>query len=365
MEQTRLKQTPLFKLHDDLSAKFAPFGGWLMPIQYEGIIAEHNWTRESASLFDICHMGEFIIHGDAIGSGLDNIVTFNVSTLPLGSCKYGFMLNKEGGIIDDLIVYRLEQEKFMLVVNAATRCKDFNHIKSNLSTEATLDDISDHTAKLDLQGPVSRDVMTGFLGPNILALKYFSFLELTILNKKAIVSRTGYTGELGFEIYIDSEQALELWNRLLKSEKVRPAGLGARDTLRLEMGLPLYGQDISEDTTPLEAGLDRFVDFKKDFIGKDILLEQREQGLNKKLVSFISDTRRSPRHDDKIIAEKKEVGQVTSGSFSPSLGFGIGMGYVENGYDWLGLKIAVKNYRSELAAQITDKPFYKSGSARK
>jgi len=336
-----------------------------MPIQYEGIIAEHNRTRRSAALFDICHMGEFIIHGDALRSGLENIVTFNVSTMPLGGCRYGFMLNDNGGIIDDLIIYRMEQEKYMLVVNAVTRYKDSEHIKNNLSAGVVLEDISDNTAKLDLQGPLSRDILTGVFGSDILGLKYYHFIELTILSKQAIISRTGYTGELGYEIYIDAECAAEVWNILLKSEKVKPAGLGARDTLRLEMGLPLYGQDIDETTTPLEAGFDRFIDLNKDFRGKDILLKQREQGLSKKLISFISDTRRSPRHNDKIISENKEIGEVTSGSFSPSLGKGIGMGYVENGYDWLGLGIVVKNEKAELLAKITDKPFYKSGSARK
>ncbi len=365
MEQTGLKQTPLFQMHKRLGAKFAPFGGWLMPIQYDGIIAEHNWTRQSASLFDICHMGEFLVSGGLSGSGLEKIATFNVSTIPQGSCRYGFMLNDNGGIIDDLIIYRLEEKKYMIVVNAATRGKDFEHIKKNLSSGATLEDISDNTAKLDLQGPLSQDLLTSFLGPDILGLKYYHFIEMTILNKQAIVSRTGYTGELGFEIYIDADSVPKMWETLLKNEKVKPAGLGARDTLRLEMGLPLYGQDLDEETTPLEAGFDRFIDFNKDFIGKDILLKQREQGLAKRLILFISDTRRSPRHNDKIIVEKKDVGAVTSGSFSPSLGKGIGMGYVENGYDWLGSKIVVKNERTELLAQITDKPFYKSGSARK
>jgi len=365
MEQIVLKQTPLFQLHKDLGAKFASFGGWLMPIQYDGIIAEHNWARKSAALFDICHMGELIIYGNAKSCGLENIITSNISTMPLGSCRYGFILNENGGIIDDLIIYRLEQEKYMLVVNAATKDKDFEHIKKNLSAGIVLEDISDHTAKLDLQGPLSRDILTNFLGPDILGLKYYHFAEVTILSRPAIVSRTGYTGELGFEIYIDIEQATELWNMLLKNREVRPAGLGARDTLRLEMGFPLYGQDISEETTPLEAGLDSFIDFSKFFLGKDTLLKQRKEGLSRRLISFISDTRRSPRRNDKIISEKREVGAVTSGSFSPSLGAGIGMGYVENGYDWLGLKIVVKSERAELLAQVTDKPFYKSGSARR
>lgn len=365
MEQIALKETPLFQSHKNLGARLAPFGGWLMPIQYEGIIAEHNWTRKSAALFDICHMGEFIIYGDALKSGLENLITFNVSSMPFGSCRYGFMLNENGGIIDDLIIYRLEQEKYMLVVNCATRDKDFEHIKKNLSPGIASEDVSDRTAKLDLQGPLSRDILTRFLGPDILGLQYYHFIELTILNKQAIVSRTGYTGELGFEIYMDIECAREIWDILLKNSEVKPAGLGARDTLRIEMGFPLYGQDIDESTTPLEAGLDRFVDLNKFFLGKDMLLRQREEGLGRRFILFISDTRRSPRHKDKIISEKKEVGMVTSGSFSPGLGVGIGMGYVENGYDWLGLKIVVKNEKTELLAQVTDKPFYKSGSARK
>ena len=365
MENKALRHTPLLNQHKDLGAKLGPFGGWLMPIQYEGIIAEHIWTRQSASLFDICHMGEFLIHAEPKNIESDNIFTFRLSSMPLGSCKYGFMLNETGGIIDDLVAYRLETGKWMIVVNASTKDKDLLHISGNLSPEIIIEDISAKTAKLDLQGPLSGDIISQLAGEGIGGLKYYQCGNFILLNRNVIISRTGYTGELGFEIYADRQETADIWDIILADKRVKPAGLGARDTLRLEMCYPLYGQDIDDKTTPLEAGLEQFVDFKKDFIGKNALLKQREEGASKKIISFISDTRRSPRHGDKIYSEDKEVGFVASGSFSPSLGFGIGIGYVENGYDWIGAHISIRNERSELAAQITDRPFYRKGTARR
>ncbi|NQT95580.1 MAG: glycine cleavage system aminomethyltransferase GcvT [Candidatus Omnitrophica bacterium] len=365
MEDTLLRQTPLFKLHKALGARLAPFGGWLMPIQYKGILTEHQHTRSSASLFDICHMGEFMIYGDVVKSGIENIITFSLSGMEIGKCHYGFMLNKDGGIIDDLVIYKLAEEKYMIVVNAATKNKDFAHLKENLSTDAKLEDISEDTAKLDLQGPLSRDILVKLVSERVLDLGYYSFGHFAAFGEDNIISRTGYTGELGYELYVKTSMAESLWNMLLADERIEPAGLGARDTLRLEMGYPLYGQDIDDKTTPLEAGLEHFVDFNKEFIGKDALIKQKKEGLSKKLASFKTDSRRSPRHNDKIFAEGKEVGIVTSGSFSPSLGMGIGIGYVENGYDWLGAKITIKSEKSELEAKIIDKPFYKEGTARK
>ena len=364
MENTILKQTPLIWGHKDLGAKLAPFENWFMPIQYEGIIAEHQWTRRSATLFDVCHMGEILIFAHPDKIQYETVFTFKFSSMPIGTCKYGFMLNEEGGILDDLIAYRLDEDRWMLVVNAAVKDKDFIYINSRLSEYATIQDISDKTAKLDLQGPASIDVLKVIAGEGITALKYYQFNTFKVLGHESIISRTGYTGELGFEIYIDTSYAIETWNRILEDKKVRPAGLGARDTLRLEMGYPLYGQDINDNITPLEAGLDSFVDFSKNFTGKDALIEQRKEGLSRKFISFISDTRRSPRHGDKIYSEEKHAGDVTSGSFSPSVGFGIGMGYIENGYDWIGAHILLKNEKSKLAAQIVEKPFYKKGTAR-
>jgi aminomethyltransferase len=365
MEETILRQTPLFNQHINLGARIAPFGGWNMPIQYEGIIAEHNWTRQSASLFDICHMGEFLISASPDKLKDEIIFTFNLASMPLGACKYGFMLNEHAGIIDDLIAYRTSADRWMIVVNAATRNRDFAHISSHLPEGVLIEDISDKTAKLDLQGPFSLDVLVPMAGEGVKGLKYYQSGGFKLIDKDVIVSRTGYTGELGFEIYIDAGCIDELWERMLNDKRVKPAGLGARDTLRIEAGYPLYGQDIDENTTPLEAGFSYALDFNKDFIGKSALLKQKEQGMEKKLIFFISDTRRSPRHLDKIYADEKDIGMVTSGSFSPSLGFGIGMGYVENGYDWIGAGIVLKNEKSELSARITDKPFYRKGTVRK
>jgi len=364
MENRALKTTPLLQEHKRLGARLAPFGGWLMPIQYDGIIAEHNWTRQSASIFDICHMGEFIVYGDCIKSNLESMLTFNLTDMDCASCHYGFMLNREGGIIDDLIAYRIEEEKWMLVVNAATTDNDYLHLKEHLSSDSKIENVSNKTAKIDLQGPLSKKMLEALLGPEISSLKYYSFGTFSLLGKESIISRTGYTGELGYELYINSEDAQELWKKLLCIEKIKPAGLGARDTLRLEMGYSLYGQDIDENTSPIEAGLEYFIDFDKEFIGRDSLLKEKRETAGKKLAAFKTDSRRSPRNNDKIYVDNKKVGVVTSGSFSPSLSCGIGMGYMEKSSIKLGLDILIRGERREIAAMITEKPFYKKATAK-
>ena len=364
MEKTRLKTTPLLETHKALNAKMAPFGGWLMPIQYEGIIAEHNWTRKSCSLFDICHMGEFIICGNCDKINLQRIVTFDLAGMDCGSCHYGFMLNEAGGIVDDLIVYRIEKEKWMLVVNAATTDNDEQRLKKHLSGDFELENVSQQIGKLDLQGPLSKDVLMSLIDPKIGELKYYRFGIFAALGDEDIISRTGYTGELGYELYVNSEKAREIWNMLLKDDRVKPAGLGARDTLRLEMGYSLYGQDIDFNITPYEAGLMYFVDLDKDFIGKEALIKQKEKGESKKLISFILDSRRSARHNDKIYINNKEVGIVTSGSFSPSLSCGIGMGYIKGENIGADSKIVIKGERGEMSATVCEKPFYKKGTVK-
>ncbi len=360
-----LKLTPLYEKHKKLEAKIEAFAGWSMPIQYEGIIAEHNWTRQSCSLFDTCHMGELIIQGDPKEGNLDSVLTVNLTNMETGKCSYGFMLNEQGGVIDDLVVYKLAQDKWMLVVNAGPLAKDEAHLRKHLKTD--IENISEDTAKLDVQGPISREVLRKLLGPEINKLerlKYYHFDYFSILGERIIISRTGYTGELGYELYIGRKRAEELWDLLLSDERVRPAGLGARDTLRLEMGYPLYGQDMNEETTPIEAGLDRVVDFEKEFIGRSVLLKQKEKGIKKKFVCFIANSRRSPRHNYKIYVDKKEIGFVTSGTFSPSLSCGIGMGYIDPDYYNLGAKIITKEGRIKIEATITKRPFYKNGSLK-
>ena len=356
-------QTPLNSRHRDLKALMAPFGGWDMPIQYEGIIAEHAWCRSKAALFDICHMGEFIFQGDFAADGLEDVFTFSIKTIPLGRSRYGFLLNEQGGIIDDLIVFRLAEDKAMIVVNAATAENDFAVIGSRLRGGA-FSNITAATGKLDLQGPLAREVLVAAFGEKIAAIPYFKFITMNILGCDAIVSRTGYTGELGYEIFLPAEKTAELWDLLLKDERVKPAGLGARDVLRLEVGYSLYGSDIDEGTTPLEAGLEGFVNFDKNFVGKDALQKQQRQGLTRKKVAFEVAGRRSPRHHYEIDFSGQAVGSVTSGVFSPMLGGGIGIGFVKPDYTVIGTSFTIRHERVSMEATVCDLPFFKGGSLR-
>lgn len=361
--EEQLQATPICGRHRELKALMAPFGGWDMPIQYEGIIAEHNWCRTRAALFDICHMGEFIFQGDFETSGLEDVFTFSVKTIPLGRSRYGFLLNEQGGIIDDLIVFRLAEDKVMIVVNAATASKDFAAIKGRLRG-GDFTDITAATGKLDLQGPLSREVMVEIFGDVVATIPYFKFITLEILGAPAIVSRTGYTGELGYEIFIPSDKVCELWDRLLQDERVKPAGLGARDVLRLEVGYSLYGSDIDEETTPLEAGLEGFVNFDKAFVGREALLRLKEEGLTRKKVAFAVAGRRSPRHHYAICSGEEAVGTVTSGVFSPMLGRGIGIGFVKPGLTDIGTPLTISHERVTMEATVCELPFFKGGSVR-
>ncbi|MDD5725714.1 MAG: glycine cleavage system aminomethyltransferase GcvT [Candidatus Omnitrophica bacterium] len=362
LEDPKLQKTPLFQQHQKLGAGLAPFGGWLMPIQYQGILAEHAHTRQEASLFDICHMGEFMIKADPVSSGLDRLVTQEIVSMPFGSCRYGFLLNNEAGILDDLIVYRIGLSDWMVVVNAATVSGDFRHLKENLSGGSVLEDVSGRMAKLDLQGPRSREVLEGIVGARAGELKYYTFSEFKIFGSQScIVSRTGYTGELGYEIYIAVNYAERLWETLLSGGIAKPAGLGCRDTLRLEMGYPLYGHDLDEKHTPLDAGLLKFVDFSKDFIGRDALEKEQREGARESLICFQADSRRSPRHGFTISDGGRPVGRVTSGSFSPSLGTGIGMGYAAGNYD-PGALLSVGDGKLEIPVRVVKRPFLKKTS---
>src|SRR6266540_3209329 len=240
-------------------------------------------------------MGEFYFHGDFSTSGLEDVFTFSVLSIPVGRSRYGFLLNEQGGVIDDLIVFRMAEDEVMIVVNAATIDKDFAAIGERL-TSGEFRNISGETAKLDLQGPLAREVLVKALGQELAGLPYFRFVRTEILGAPAIVSRTGYTGELGYEIFLPSDKVKELWDLLLADQRVKPAGLGARDVLRLEVGYSLYGSDIDETTTPLEAGLGGFVNFDKNFTGREALLNQQKIGLSRKKIAFQVDSRRAPRH---------------------------------------------------------------------
>jgi len=361
-----LRETPLIGRHREQKALLAPFGGWNMPIQYEGgILAEHRWCREKAALFDVCHMGEFLYRGDIVDGGLEDIFTFSVASIPEGRSRYGFLLNEQGGVIDDLIVFRLAKDEVMIVVNAATADNDFGVIRSRLKENANFSDISAATGKLDPQGPLSQDVMIDLLGRKIASIPYFRFVTMEVLGSKAIVSRTGYTGELGYEIFLPAEKTVELWDKLLKDPRVKPAGLGARDLLRLEVGYSLYGNDLDETITPLEAGLEGFVNFDSEFIGKDALLRQRATGLKRSKVSFRVGSRRSPRHHYEIWSGDRKVGITTSGGFAPMLGCGIGLGLVSPEVAAMETELTIRHENVSMPAKVCELPFYRGGSVRK
>lgn len=362
--QEMLKKTPLHDEHVALNAKMVPFGGWDMPVQYEGILAEHKATREAATLFDISHMGEFMIEGDCIKSGLDKLVTMSISDIPIRSCRYGVLANEEGRAIDDLIVFRIEEGKWFIVVNAGTTEKDINHFKQHLSPATSFQDLSSQLGKLDLQGPLSREILSKYV-PDIKKLEFYTFDYFDLLGEQVLISRTGYTGELGYEIYYPWEKTPQLWRELLSNEQVKPAGLGARDILRLEVGYSLYGHELSEEISPLEAGLKRFINFEKDFIGRDVLLEQDQVELNRKLVGILSDSRRAPREGHKLLLENgQEVGVVSSGSFSPCANQGIGLGFILSEHAIIGKKIYFGDEKNKNSAIISSKLFYKDGSLK-
>ncbi|QGY41211.1 glycine cleavage system aminomethyltransferase GcvT [Pseudodesulfovibrio cashew] len=357
---TSLEITPLTQWHRDNGAKMAPFAGFDMPVQYKGIMVEHKHTRSHAGVFDICHMGEFALVGAGAKDALNKIITHDLETLAPGKCRYGFLLNETGGIIDDLIVYCTAEDEYMLVVNGACREKDFKQIKANLPESVLLTDISDQTAKIDLQGPDSLDVVNELMGASWNHLKYFNFETTNTLGFSMIISRTGYTGELGYELYLPSDKALEIWEKLVADERVEPVGLGARDTLRLEIGYPLYGQDLDDVHTPEEAGAGFFLKKETDYIGKS--------GLGNAKVSLIPLTiegRRTARHHDEVLlASGEKTGVVTSGSFAPSLGHCIALAYVRK-EDADNETFIIKTARAELEAKKTGLPFFKDGTARK
>lgn len=338
------------------------FGGWEMPLQFsQGILAEYQETRKGVTVFDTSHMGEFLVTGDVIASGLDRIVTQPLKNLATGSCHYGFMLNEQGGVIDDLIVYRLAADQWMIVVNAATLESDEQQFRRQLTSKAKFTNLSSQLGKLDVQGPQSRQVLAKFIN-GIERLAYYTFDTFDVLGAQVIVSRTGYTGELGYEIYYPWEKLTGLWQQLLQLQ-VKPAGLGARDVLRMEMGYSLYGHELSENISPLESGLNKFIDWNKDFIGKAALLRQRTSGLQRKVVSLISNTRRSPRTGLGILSsDKKKIGIVTSGTFSPSLQRGIGMGLVSPDFSEPGRQIVIDDAREPFSALIAKRPLYISGT---
>jgi aminomethyltransferase len=355
-----LRKTPLYNKHLGSGAKMVPFSGWDMPVQYTGIIEEHLHTRAKAGLFDICHMGEFFIKGPTADRDLDRLVTCRIDDMPPGKCRYGFMLNEEGGIIDDLIVFKISEGEYMLVVNAGTVDKDRKWVEKNVSRGNFFIDDSDNIAKIDIQGPSSGEIMASLAGEKtVSALKRFCFTKVDIKGVMVLSSRTGYTGELGYELFFPVSSAEEVWDMLLKSGDVKPVGLGARDTLRIEMGYSLYGSDIDEDHTPFEANLARFVCMDKDFIGKEALLQQEAEGVRRFLMGFVCEGRRAAREHFDVIVDGKRSGEITSGAFSPCLKRGIGLCYIERDLATEGREILLSDGKVEIKATLKNVPLYK------
>lgn len=362
-EEVDLKKTSLYDLHLELGARMAPFGGWNMPVQYSGIIKEHEACRTAAALFDTDHMGEFMIDGETALSDLENLVSCDVASMTQGQCRYGMICNPEGGVIDDLLVYRLGDSQFMLVVNAGTKANDLHWISKQLSEATRLDDVSDKTAKIDLQGSESPKIIQQLLETTVEDLKFYRFMHNRYKGCAVIVSRTGYTGEMGFEIYLDKSYAVSFWKDCMELGAV-PAGLGARDTLRLEMGMPLYGHELNDDRNAGEAGFERSLSVNKSYIGSAVVTDISRRV--SKLVGIKLQGRRAARHGDEILdASSTVIGSVTSGSFAPSVGCAVALGYVNLASATPGTGVKVKSPRYELAGEVVATPFYGDATGRR
>ena len=364
-EAQPLKRTPLYDVHAALGAKLVPFAGFEMPVQYPtGITAEHKAVREKAGLFDVSHMGEFVVRGPQAVEFVNHVTTNDVSALKSGQAQYSTILREDGTIVDDCLVYRAD-DRVLMVVNGSNIDKDFSHISRFVKDfDVTLDDISDKVALLALQGPDAARILQQHTETDLSQIKYYEFIRGTVAGvEKVYISRTGYTGEDGFELYFPAEHAEKMWKALTASGEVTPAGLGARDSLRLEMGMALYGNDLDDTTTPLEASLGWLVKMKKgDFVGRDALAKQKEEGLKRKLVGFTTTERSFPRHGYPVFAKGRPSGEVRSGTMSPTLGIPIGTAYVppDSAAEGSPLEIEIRGKR--IAATVQKMPFYKDGS---
>ncbi|MBN2190404.1 MAG: glycine cleavage system aminomethyltransferase GcvT [Candidatus Aureabacteria bacterium] len=362
-----LKKSPLNEVHINLGAKMVPFAGWLMPIQYSGIIDEHLTVREKAGLFDLTHMGEIIVTGPRAEEYVQKLITNNTAKLADGKAFYTVICFETGGIVDDVIVYRFKKDEYMFVVNASNADKVFAWFRKKLIPEVKLIDKSPKTALLAVQGPASEKILLN-VGLNVGSLNYFEFTRQTYRGIECIIARTGYTGEDGFEIFFPVDYAFSLWATLNTAGKkygLKPVGLGARDTLRIEVGYPLYGNEIDEKTNPVEAGLSWVVDMEKDFIGKESLKQYAGGKTARRLIGFRTIERAVPRAHYDIFSGGNKVGYVTSGTLSPSLDRGIGMGYVPAEMSEAGSHIDISIRGKMVKAEIVKKPFYTGGSIKR
>jgi len=362
---TQLKRTPLFSVYAEYGAKTIDFGGWELPVQFSSIKEEHEAVRARAGLFDVSHMGEIDVKGKDSLAYLQKVMTNDVAKLTDGRAQYSLMCYENGGIVDDLLIYKKADDHYLLVVNAANTEKDFEWLKQQVFGDVELTNISAQVAQLALQGPLAEKVLQKLTTVNLSELKFFAFKDgVEIQGVKALVSRTGYTGEDGFEIYCHAEDAVTLWHAILeagKEEGVLPCGLGARDTLRFEATLPLYGQELSKDISPLEAGLGFAVKINKgaDFIGKDVLKKQKDEGTARKLVGIEMIDKGIPRHGYAVFVGEEQIGFVTTGTQSPTLKKNIGLVLINAEYAAVDAEVFVEIRGKRLKAKVIATPFYK------
>jgi aminomethyltransferase len=360
-----LKKTPLYEKHIAQKAKIIDFGGWAMPVQYTNVIDEHKATRGAAGLFDICHMGEIEVEGPQALDLLQLVLTRNLADQTIGQVKLSALLNEEGGIIDDLTVYKLDENSYMLVTNATPKDRDWqwiNLIWRSKGFDCSLKDISDTMGKLDLQGPRSEEILQRLTEANLKTLRFYHFCESQVVGFPAIISRSGYTGEDGFEIYAAANIIGNIWDKLMiagAQSGLKPAGLGARDTLRLEAGMMLNGQDMTESVSPLEVPYSWIVDANKEFVGKTALMARKNSGIGNKLVGIEMTGRGIARHGYKVFHHLREIGIVTSGTFSPTLNKAIGLAFVNMAYSAPDTEITVAIRNTMTEAKIVKLPFYK------
>jgi aminomethyltransferase len=366
INNTIMKNTALTHKHKELGAKMVEFAGFQMPIEYSGVSDEHITVREKVGIFDVSHMGEFWIKGPKAYDLVQKVSANDAAKLEPGKAQYTCLPNGQGGIVDDFLVYQFDDEKYMVVVNAANLQKDWDWYNKQNTMGAEIEDASDRTSLMAVQGPKALNVLEKLTDENLSEMKPFRFKVGKIAGvDNVIISSTGYTGEPGFELYVANEGAEQIWDAVLEAGKefgIKPIGLGARDTLRLEAGLCLYGNDIDDTTSPIEAGLGWVVKFKdyKDFIDKEYLWKQKQEGVSKKLVGFVMQEKGIPRQHYKIVDENgNEIGEVTSGTMSPMLKQGIGMGYVHSEFTEPGTAIFIQIRKKTLKAEVVKLPIYK------
>lgn len=358
-----MKRTPFYNIHQQYGAKLVPFGGYEMPVQYAGIMDEHKTVRNTVGVFDVSHMGEFFVKGAHAFSFLQKITVNDVSKLSPGKAQYSAMCYDDGGIVDDLLVYMVAENDYMIVVNASNIDKDFAWMKQHCPADVKFENHSDEISLLAIQGPKSLETLQKLTSVDLSAIQYYNFVQGKLADIEMTISRTGYTGELGFEIYFDARHAEKIWHAVFDAGKefgITPIGLGARDTLRLEMGFCLYGNDIDQTTNPLEAGLAWITKLNKgDFIGKPVLDKVKAEGVKRKLVGMVLTGKAVPRHGYTILVNGANDGVVTSGTFAPSLEKGIAMGYVAAEHAAVGSIVHIDIRGKQMDATIVALPFLK------